>query len=423
MPKPQVLNKAPYSFKGTEIYTLSNGLRVILNQDKSIPVTAMQVWARCGAIDEEPRVYGISHGLEHMVFKGTPTRSAGEITRLIESNGGAINAATQLETTHYYIDIPSYGTKPALEVLLDTILNPTFPKEELDRERLVILEEINRRDDSPDATLWDEFASHVFKGTPYGIKVIGSRDSVSAITTNDLHQYFRQHYVPSNLSVVLSGDFNKSMVLDLIQTKFEKLKPQEAPKKPTVQLDGNKLSDLSIKKHIQLSYVAMGFSTIGMTHKDSIALDLIADILGGGASARLYQKLREEEEMVFSISSDYIPFQQKGMFAVFLECLPQNVDRAINQVKEEINRFGLTPPTSSEMIRAKTRIKSDWLHGSETPHGRANSLGSLSIHGQIDLLSRYLPEIESLSIEHLKTIFSTYLANASFATVTLNPES
>jgi zinc protease len=134
----KTLNEAPHPFKGTEVHTLPNGLKLILKNDATVPVVAIQVWARCGAIDESPNIYGISHGLEHMVFKGTPSRSAGEISRAIESKGGAMNAATQLETTHYYIDIPSYSAKSAIDVLADTILNPTFPQEELERERLVI---------------------------------------------------------------------------------------------------------------------------------------------------------------------------------------------------------------------------------------------------------------------------------------------
>src|SRR5947207_7296492 len=132
-----LLDKAPIPFKGTEIHTLPNGLRLIIKEDHTVPVVSIQAWARCGAVNETPNIHGISHGLEHMVFKGTPTRSAGEITKVIEGNGGAINAATQLETTHYYIDVPAYGAPAALEVLADTILHPIFPQEELERERQV----------------------------------------------------------------------------------------------------------------------------------------------------------------------------------------------------------------------------------------------------------------------------------------------
>ncbi len=422
----ETLHDAPAPFQRTEIHTLPNGMKLILKDDPTVPVVALQAWARCGAIDESPELSGISHGLEHMVFKGTPTRSAGEITEKIEFHGGAINAATQLETTHYYIDIPSYGAPAALEVLADTILNPTFPQEELERERLVILEEIHRRDDNPGATLWDEFVAHVFKGTPYGIKVIGNEKTVSSLSRQDLLSYYRKHYVPANLTLVVTGEFHRAKMLKRLERlfgsqKFETVPPTPAFAPQTTWAPAGKPGAISVKKPVQLTYYALGIPTVGLGHPDVVALDLLSDVMGGGLSSRLYQKLREETELALSVSCDYTPFQQKGLFSVFGESLPAKAAPAVEKILEEIDGFRQHPIQKPELERAKARIKSEWLHGSETPHDQAETLGSLSVLGNIDLVATYLPRIEALTVEDLMETYDRTLRGKNFFITKVEP--
>jgi zinc protease len=417
----ETLNSAPVPFRGTEIHTLENGLKLIVKEDHTIPVVSIQAWAKCGAVNETPNIYGISHGLEHMVFKGTPTRSAGEITRAIESNGGAINAATQLETTHYYIDIPSYGADAALDVLGDTILNPTFPQEELERERLVILEEIHRRDDSPDATLWDEFISRVFQNTPYEIKVIGNEKTVSAMSRQDLLTYFHAHYAPSNKTVVVVGDFDKRKMVTHLTKIFSGEKRRVAPEAPVVDLKKVKPTSVRLKKEVQLTYFALGIPSVGLGHPDVVALDVLADVLSGGASSRFYQTLREERETMLSLSCDFIPFNQKGLFSFFGESLPEKGDKAIEELLIEIKNIKSTPIRADELSRAKARIKSEWLHGSETPHGQASTLGSLGVLDHLNLVTDYLPKIDALTIDDLMAAFETHLENRPFYSTRIDP--
>ena len=416
-----LLDKAPIPFKGTEIHSLPNGLRLIIKEDHTVPVVSIQAWARCGAVNETPNIYGISHGLEHMVFKGTPTRTAGEITQAIEGQGGSINAATQLETTHYYIDVPSYGAKQALEVLADTVLHPTFPQEELERERLVILEEIHSRDDSADATLWDEFISRVFEGTPYAIKVIGSEKTVSALSQEDLFTYFRSHYVPSNKCVVVVGDFEKPAMLNHLESLFGAEKQGTAPSAPSVHVSKISSSHKVIKKPVQLSYLAMGRPVPGLGSKDLVALDVLSDVLGGGASARLYQHLRESKQVVLSVSADYTPFSQQGLFSFFAETLPEKAQDALTSIQQELNSLDKEPSRPEELARAKARIKSEWLHGSESPHGQASTLGSLAVFRKEQLISDYLPEVEKLTVDHLMESYRTHLKDQPFSVTQITP--
>lgn len=358
-----------------------------------------------------------------MVFKGTPTRTAGEITRAVESNGGSMNAATQLETTHYYIDAPAYSVKTAIDVIADTLINPTFPQEELERERLVILEEIHRRDDSPDATLWDEFASHVFKNTPYGIKVIGSVDTVSAMSRSDLETYFREHYMPSNISFIVAGDFKKEAVLKQITGHFGDIPYRKPPPTPLVTAAAMTAPTKSvITKPVQLNYFGLGVPVVGFGNPDVVGLDLLADVLCGGASARFYQKLREDQQVVLSIACDYIPFQQRGLFAFFGESTPEKAQEALWRITEEFDNLRKTPINKSELARAKARMKSEWLHGSETPHGQANTLGSLSVLGQLDMIDTYLAQIDAMKPDDLMDVYARHLEGKIFFSTMVSPE-
>ncbi len=418
---PVILSEAPLPFLGTEIHTLPNGLRLILKEDHTVPVVSLQAWARCGAVNETPSIFGISHGLEHMVFKGTPTRSAGEITQAIEGQGGYINAATQLETTHYYIDVPSYGVKQALDVLADTLLHPTFPQEELERERLVILEEIHSRDDSPDATLWDEYIYQVFQGTPYAIKVIGNEKTVSAMSREDLYTYFRSFYVPDNKCIVAVGDFDKETFLNQLYSLFSSEKAGTAPLAPIVSIPTHEMTKRVIKRPVQQTYIAMGRPVPGMDSKDLVALDVLSDIFGGGASARLYQNLREKKQLVLSIACDYTPFSQQGLFSFFAEALPENGDAALQAIQDEINDLDQHPIRPEELARAKARIKSEWLHGSEMPRGQASTLGSLAVFKRERLVTTYLSQIEKLTIENVMQAYRDYLKDKPFHITQLVP--
>lgn len=417
----ETLTQAPVPFNGTEIHTLPNGLKILLKEDHTVPVVAMQVWANCGAIHESPRIAGISHALEHMVFKGTPTRSPGEITRAIESNGGAINAATQIESTYYYIDIPSYGSKKALDVLADTLISPAFPAAELERERLVILEEIKRREDHPNSVLWDGFSSDIFEGSPYGKKIIGSVETVSALTRKDLQDYFSTFYVPEKMCVVLVGDFKKPAILAQAEKLFGKIPAKKAPPEPKFDFESHKPRSSVIKKPFQLAHIAMGIPTVGFKDQDVVKLDILSDVLGGGISCRLFQKLREELKVVLSITTDYMAFQEKGAFAIFAESFPEKAGEVKARIIQEVNNLKSTPITQVELERAKTRIKSSWLHEAETYQDRASTLASFHTCGRLDLLSSYIAQVEKTTLEDIVQTFERHIAGREFCTTEVLP--
>ena len=416
------LLNAPAPFSGAVVRKLSNGLTCIVNPQKSVSAAALQVWTRCGAVDEAPRVFGISHGLEHMVFKGTPTRSASDIARLIESNGGNMNAATQLETTHYYIDVPTEGVGPALDVLADTLLQPTFPEDELDRERQVILEEIRRRDDNPDATLWDEFMSVVFRGTPYGIKVIGTDETVSAMTRADLRDYHAAHYVASKTFIAAAGDLDPERFFADAERLFGRLPAAPAPPPPAVPEPAGGSSYLRLEKPVQMTYLALGVPVVPLRHPDAVALDALADVLSGGYSSRLYQDLRETRKIVLGISCDYVPFSEKGLFAFFAETTPDKGDEARAEIERALAGLSGRPVEAAELERAKTRIKSEWLFGSESPHGQASTLGSLAATGELDLLSGYLGRLEALTPATVMAAYEKHVSGRTLAAVRLDPQ-
>jgi predicted Zn-dependent peptidase len=226
------------------------------------------------------------------------------------------------------------------------------------------------------------------------------------------------------MSFVVVGDFKKEKVLNQLTKLFEKMPFKKPLETPVVEIDSSVASGRTfIKKPVELAYFAIGRPTVGFGSPDVIGLDLLADVLGGGASARLYQKLREETQTVLSIACDYIPFQQKGLFSFFGETTQAKAQEALWRVTELVDDVRENPVTPAELARAKARIKSEWLHGCETPHGQATTLGSLSVLGHTDLINTYISQIDSLTPDDVMDIYHRHLEGQIFTITMLEPES
>ncbi len=208
-----------------ESKTLKNGVSVIFDTDPTATTTAIQIWVSVGAIDEDKNISGISHFIEHLIFKGTPTRIQKQIAPDIEKLGGIINAATSKDFTYFYVTVPSSYSLKAAEILTDAVLNPLFPDEEIEKERKVILEEIKRKDDNPQSLLFDEFYSHVYLNFfRYTQRVIGTEETVSKLKRDDFLSFHKKFYTPKNIFVVVAGNFNKKEMLGFLKNSFGKLK-------------------------------------------------------------------------------------------------------------------------------------------------------------------------------------------------------
>ncbi|MDD5757316.1 MAG: pitrilysin family protein, partial [bacterium] len=289
-------------FAGLEQHHLDNGLSVLLLRDTAKPIVSVQIWIKTGVCNETPETNGISHFIEHMLFKGTTSRPVNSIQRAVESKGGMINGATSKDFTYYYINLPSPYWKEAISILADMVQNASFDAIELENERLVVLEEIKRQNDEPHAYLWNKFNESIFKRTPYRMPTLGTADNIKSFSRETLLQYYAANYKPANMTVILAGDFSQEEALDRIKGLFPvavKAKPV-VKKSPPVTIESYEdpfPRKIELPFKVNLVYHVIGFLGPAINSKDQYALDLLSIMLGQGRSSRLNESLREEKQI------------------------------------------------------------------------------------------------------------------------------
>src|SRR6516165_221761 len=336
-------------------WILPNGLTVIVQEDHSAPVASVQAWCATGSIDEDQHLgAGLSHILEHMLFKGTKTQSANQIAQKIQDVGGYINAYTSFDRTVFWIDVPKDGVGTALGVLSDAMMNSTLPPEEYNKEQEVIRREFAMGMDDP-----DRMASLLLFGTayqrhPYRFPVIGEIEIYNQLTQEQVMQYYKTRYVPNNLTFVVVGDVDGEKVRQQLTNYFKdypekSLKPVFVPEEPP-QLGRREVHN---EFATELSRLSLAWHIPELTHPDVPALDLLAGILGDGRSSRLYRRVREQAGLAFSVSAFFYTPGDPGLFGVDATVDPKKRDDAqklILQIIDEIKQAGVT---SDELIKAK----------------------------------------------------------------------
>lgn len=391
-----------------EEHRLPNGLRIYLKEDHQSPLVSAHAWIRIGSVDEQASQAGISHILEHMVFKGTTHHKAEEISRWVEALGGGLNAETAKEYTHYYIDVPSAGAKKAVHLLAELLTRATFDPEEWERECPVILEEIKRRNDDPETHLWDLLNEALFEDLQRRRPVIGYPNTVQSVTVDGLKRYYGSHYNALESALVVVGDFNRRQMLSWLQREFRGMpKGERRLVRPRSEVRATN-REIRIQKAVKQTYLAMGFLTPDSGHPDHEALDLLASILGDGRGARLVHHVREQQKLVWSISAANLTQEGPGIFAVFAECDAKKRASAVRAIREQWMRLRRMPPTASEITRAKNILQTAWLQGFETYHNQASTLGHFALEHQLDRLKDYLPRILALTRSDLTRVIHRY---------------
>ncbi len=387
---------------------------MLLKEDHSWPLVSVHAWVRVGSVDEQPTQAGIAHILEHMVFKGTRHLHAAEISRWVEVLGGAMNAETSKEYTHYYVDVPSAGTQKAVHLLGEMLHRAILDPKEWQRECPVILEEIKRRNDDPEALLWDLLNEALFEEEPLRRPVIGSEASVAGMSRDSIWDFYRAFYKTENSLVVVAGNFKPKLLLDWIYKSFDTMPRGTAPARDRFVLGPYAQRHMSLKRPVKQSYMALGFPTPPSSHPDHEALDVIATILGEGRSSRLVQILREKKRLVWSIGTAHYGHEGPGIFSVFAECTPANRRRLRFEVEKLFNQ--LKKPTAQELTRAKNMIHNAWLQGFESYHQQAATLGVYALDNQLDRLKSYLPRVAAFTPAQLAVVAERYLHTLPLST-------
>ena len=358
---------------------LPNGLRVIVKEVHTTPIVAVYFWCGVGSVDEPPELGGISHFFEHMFFKGTEKRTVGQMDAEIKALGGYNNAFTSREYTAYYVVVPSEHFATAFDILYDAMRHSIFAPEEIKKERKVVKEEINRKEDTPGQKLFDLFTERLFAGTPYAQPVLGTDETLDGIHREDFLSYLRNYYGSHNTTVVVVGDVMTGPVLDAVETATRDWRAPENGelRRPEFHFTPqDTIRQHIVPKDANQEYWLMGFPNAGWEDPELMyTLDVASTMLGGGKSSRLYQRLVEREGLVASVSAWIWPLVRVGVFGIDAEFPPENHERVAAIVLEEVGRLGTEPIGADELKKAKTQLITQDAYGNETNSSIARTLG------------------------------------------------
>jgi zinc protease len=391
--------------------TLDNGLKVVLLEDHSAPVVALNIWVRVGSADELEDEAGMAHVFEHMLFKGTERREVGEIARTVEAAGGHINAFTSFDMTVYHITMASRDATVGIDVLADAVLHSTFDETEIGKEQQVVLEEIRRGEDSPGRVLSQAIFKTSYQTHPYRLPVIGTPESVTSFTREQILDFHRRWYVPNNMTYVVVGDIDPDAVLTQIEKAFadvparRDLAHSRSPEPPQAESRGG-----VVRRDFEQTQVGVAFPITSFSDPDSAYLDLLAAILGGGESSRLYRNVKDRRRLVHTIGAGAYTPADPGLFFIDAALEPDQLEAALGAIAEEIHRLQILGPSEVELDRARTNLLSREVREKETMQGQARKLGFWeTLAGGLEQEEAYLERVRRATTEDVRRVADQYL--------------
>jgi len=365
---------------------LSNGLRVVSHEMPHLGTVALGLWVASGARHESQSEHGISHLLEHMAFKGTRRRSALEIVEEIEQVGGDLNAATSLDTTCYYARVLKDDVHVALDILADIIQNSLYADDELEREREVILQEIASTRDSPDDTVYDLFQDAAFPGQALGRPILGTPESVTGFSSNDLRRFLSARYRAGSMVLSAAGNIKHETLVKYAEKLFGGLPEGEASKATSaIYVGGSRLS----ARPFEQAHVVLGYRGLAYRDPDFYTAQVLSGLLGGGMSSRLFQEVREKRGLCYSIYSSAWGLSDVGLLSVHASTGPETLQELVDVVQQELSRIVSEKPDEREIQRAKAQLKTGLLMSLESSVSRAEQMAR-----QLLAFDRLLPADE-----------------------------
>ena len=415
----------PFSYSNDRFrqFTMDNGLKVILEENKSAPVVALQIWVKVGSADERDEEAGMCHFVEHMLFKGTERRKVREAAKEIESLGGTINAYTSYDQTVYHITIASRYAEEGLDVLSDAMQHSTFDPIELQREREVILEEIRRGEDDPSKKLFKQTMATLYRYHPYRRPIIGYEKTIRSLQRDEMVSFFKKWYAPNHMVFIAVGDFDSLDMEKKVKEVFENFKPSserllERIEEPVSMEVRPVISYGNFKE----TYLQIAFPIPSARHEDTPSIDVLSQILGGGEPSRLVQRIKLEKGLVHSIyASSYTP-KDPGLFIIGATLSAEQVGKTIGAILEEVNRLRQEGVTAEELHRVKVNIESNLIYGRQTVQGLAGKIGFYEVMvGDVEFEKEYMRRIAFLQNEDIQKVLSKYFKSHSWGISILAP--
>jgi zinc protease len=408
---------------------LANGLTVLVQEHGAAAVAAVQVWVGVGARHETPEVAGVSHFLEHLLFKGTPTRGPGVIDDTIAELGGDMNAATSQDFTCFHVVLPDRHLATAVDVLADAARRATLEAEELERERLVVLEEIRRAEDDPQSELWRLLAGRHYEAHPYGRPVLGTMDSIAGVSRAAVQAYYREHYVPEKTTVVVAGRVPAAEAVAVVARHFDGWAGAapapdgtgEPPAPPTRR-------EVALERPLREAYVALAWAGPrvreggGSEEDDVYATEVLTAVLGQGRASRLYQGLREGRGLVSVVSASYYLQHDAGVVLVTARTAPERRERVADAVVDEVRRLVEGGIEDAELERAVTAIEASHAFGYETAEGVAYAYGLADTVWTLDFELTFLDRVRRVTPARVRDAAARYLRPGGMTVATLGPD-
>lgn len=399
-------------------FLLPNGLNVFIKEVKAAPVVAFNVWVKVGSRNEKPGEEGFSHFLEHMMFKGTPTYPTGQLDKEIKKLGATQNAFTSLDYTCFYLVGAAQHYARLVELEADAVFHSLIDPQEYAKEREVVVEELRMGKDNPMSVAREQLSAEAFRVHTYRNPVIGYEHVLRAATASDLHGFYKRHYVPSNMWVVVVGDVKTEEALEVVKKHFGD-QPKVEPPEKNIPQEPPQTAGKEVRQYgpINQAYVFMGWHAPGIESPDNYTLDVISEVMGSGRSSRLYRQLVEEERLATSVSCGYYTAADPYLLTVFGNMPQGNVRRFIERVKQIMGEarepqstgtekgtekgVGITP---NELLKAKQAMAAKNIFYMETAENQASTYGHYAALGKLELSESYIDRVKEVSLEDIQRV-------------------
>lgn len=407
-----------------ELHKLDNGMEVLLEENHAAPVISLHMLVKVGSAMEAKNEAGLCHLIEHMLFKGTPSRKVGAIAKDVEAAGGEINAYTSLDQTVFLINMASRFSGKGLSILADAICNPLFDKQELQHEKEVILEEIRRERDNPAHRNSELMFMNAYKRHPYKNPIIGRIETVKSFTRGQILDFYRRWYTPDNMTLIVVGQFKSAAMLNSIEKAFRSFKVQKPVHRKLPHEPASKGISIHLEENpIHATYFSMSFHIPEITHPDVPALDILSHILADTDSSRLQQEIREKKQLVNAVFSYAFTPKDPGLFIVGGLTSPEKTCKAITSIWDEIHKLYLSPIKNSELNRAKLIIKSHEIYEKETTGGQASKYAYFMATAGTHLFDQeYYRALQDVRVGDVRRAVQKYLTPENLTLVAVHPK-
>jgi predicted Zn-dependent peptidase len=399
---------------------LGNGLRLLTESMPHVRSISVGVWLTRGSRHEPGDRGGIAHFVEHMLFKGTATRTAEDIAQEIDSIGGQLDAFTAKEYASYYIKVLDEHLPRALEVLSDIVLHPAFDADDIEREKKVILEEIKMVEDTPDDLVHELFTQSFWDGHPLGRPILGTRESVEALTENALRQYFGRAYTANNFIISAVGNLEHARVRELVEAAFAGIEPAGEVGEERIPQVTPQFAVRS--KELEQSHICLGTTSYSQSHQDRYVSYVLNTLLGGSMSSRLFQNVREKRGLAYAVFSGLSAYHDAGALTIYAGCASEAVREVIDLTVEELRAIKRTPAPEAELRRAKDHLKGSLMLSLENTASRMSHLARQEIYFDRQFgLDETLEGVERVTADDLRRVACDLFSDGALAGTVLGP--